>query len=594
MANWYVAAKKADFNRIGQKFDISPVLARIIRNRDIITEEEIGIFLHGTIQNLHSPFLLKDMDKAVEIIREKVKNGKKIRIIGDYDIDGVCSAYILEKGLKASGALVDTVIPHRIKDGYGLNNELIREAKAEEVDTIITCDNGIAAMEQIALGRELGMTIVVTDHHEVPYEEVFWEKRYFLPKADAVIDPKQEGCAYPYKGICGAVVAYKFIQAFFGLEALDFSVKSNGMEILQELFPFAAFATVGDVMELTGENRIFVKYGLLSMEKTENPGLKALILANGLSGSRLTPYHVGFVLGPCINATGRLDTAARALQLFRSEDEKEAAVLAGDLKALNDSRKDLTAKGLQEAVELVENTGLKEDHVLVVYLPECHESLAGIIAGRLREKYGKPVFVLTKGEEEVKGSGRSIEAFHMYDNMTKVKDLFLKYGGHKLAAGLSIKEERVEEFRKRINQVSCLTEKDFEETVHIDVPMPIAYSTMEFVRELEKLEPYGVGNKKPLFAEKNISFLRGRILGKSGNVLKCLVADERGYQMEAVYFGDTKKLLLEFEEQFGSSQVELLLQGQKNRIKAAIAYYPDINEFRGQKSLQLVITNYSF
>ncbi len=594
MANWYVAAKKADFNQIGEKFGISPVLARIIRNRDIITEEEIEVFLHGTIKDLYSPFLLKDMDKAVEIVREKINNGKKLRIIGDYDIDGVCSAYILEKGLKESGALVDTVIPHRIKDGYGLNDELIKEAKAAGVDTIITCDNGIAAMEQIALGKELGMTIVVTDHHEVPYEEDGGEKKYLLPEADAVIDPKQENCSYPYKGICGAVVAYKFIQAFYGLKALDFTEGGQRMQTLRELFCFAAFATIGDVMELTGENRILVKYGLLFMEKTENPGLKALILANGLAGSRLTPYHVGFVLGPCVNATGRLDTAERALQLFRTENEREAAQIAGDLKALNDSRKDLTAIGVQKAVEQVEHTDLKEDSVLVVYLPECHESLAGIIAGRLREKYGKPVFVLTKGEEEVKGSGRSIEAFHMYDNMTKVKDLFLKYGGHKLAAGLSMKEERIEEFRKRINQVSCLTEKDFEETVHIDVPMPIAYGTMEFVKELEKLEPYGVGNKKPLFAEKNISFLKGRLLGKDGNVLKCLLEDERGYRIEAVYFGDTKKLLEDFEERFGSGQVELFLKRQKNQIKATIAYYPDINEFRGQKSLQLVITNYCF
>ncbi|MBD5543672.1 MAG: single-stranded-DNA-specific exonuclease RecJ [Lachnospiraceae bacterium] len=594
MANWYVAAKKADFNQIAQKFGISPVLARIIRNRDIITEEEIEVFLHGTIKDLHSPFLLKDMDKAVEIIWEKVKNGRKIRIIGDYDIDGVCSAYILEKGLKESGALVDTVIPHRIRDGYGLNDELIKEAKAAGVDTILTCDNGIAAMEQIALAKELGMSIVVTDHHEVPYEEADGGKKYLLPKADAVIDPKQEDCPYPYKGICGAVVAYKFIQAFYGFRTLDFSEGGKGMETLQELFCFAAFATIGDVMELTGENRIFVKYGLPLMEKTENPGLKALILANGLAGSRLTPYHVGFVLGPCINATGRLDTAERALQLFASEDEREAAMIAGDLKAFNDSRKDLTAKGMEEAVKLVEGTDLKKDHVLVVYLPECHESLAGIIAGRLREKYGKPVFVLTKGEEEVKGSGRSIEAFHMYENMTKVKDLFLKYGGHKLAAGLSIKEERVEEFRERINGISCLTEKDFEETVHIDVPMPIAYGTMEFVRELRKLEPYGVGNKKPLFAEKNISFLRGRLLGKNGNVLKCMLEDERGYQVEAIYFGDTRQLLWDFEQQFGNSQVELFLHGKSNEIKAVIAYYPDINEFRGQKSLQLVIMNYSF
>lgn len=594
MANWFVAAKRADFNMIGEKFGISPVLARIIRNRDVITEEEIQLFLHGTIKELHSPFLLKDMEKAVSITKEKIKDGKKIRVIGDYDIDGVCASYILEKGLKEAGAVVDTVIPHRIKDGYGLNEELIREAYEAEVDTIITCDNGIAAKEQIALGKELGMTVIVTDHHEVPYTEENGERKYLLPEADAVIDPKQEDCHYPYEGICGAVVAYKFIQALYGQESLEFEKEGVEASVLKQLFPFTAFATIGDVMELTGENRIFVKHGLKAMEQTENKGLKSLILANGLSGGKLLPYHVGFVLGPCINATGRLDTAERALQLFSTEDEREAAVIAGDLKALNDSRKDLTVKGLEQAVSLVESTDLKNDNVLVVYLPECHESLAGIIAGRLREKYGKPSFVLTKGEEEVKGSGRSIDAFHMYEHMTQIKDLFLKYGGHKLAAGLSLKEEKVEEFRKRINQISNLTEKDFEETVHIDVPMPIAYCSMDFVKELEKLEPYGTGNKKPLFAEKNISFLSGKLLGKDGKVLKCLVADEKGYQMEAIYFGDTTKMLADLRDQFGEKQVDLFLKGYNNKVKLTIAYYPDINEFRGKKTLQIVITNYCF
>lgn len=594
MANWYVAAKKADFNLISQKFGISPVLARIIRNRDIITEEEIQKFLHGTIKDLYSPFLLKDMEKAVHVITEKVKNGKKIRIIGDYDIDGVCAAYILEKGLKDFGALADTVIPHRIKDGYGLNDELIKEAKEAGIDTIITCDNGIAAKEQIDLGKQLGMTIVVTDHHEVPYVEEEGIRQYLLPEADAVIDPKRMDCTYPYKGICGAVVAYKFIQALYGYESLDFEKDTKENQTLKQLFPFTAFATIGDVMELTDENRILVKYGLAAMEKTENPGLKSLIFINGLSGNKLSPYHVGFVLGPCINATGRLDTAARALQLFRTENEREAAIIAGDLKALNDSRKELTAKGLEKAVEMVEATDLKKDSVLVVYLPQCHESLAGIIAGRLREKYGKPSFVLTKGEEEVKGSGRSIEAFHMYEHMTEIKDLFLKYGGHKLAAGLSMKEERIEEFRKRINENSQLTEKDFQETVHIDVPMPIAYGSMDFVKELEKLEPYGTGNKKPLFAEKNISFLSGRLMGKNGKVLKCLVADERGYQIEAIYFGDTGRMLGDLQEQFGEKQVELFMKGRDNHIKLTIAYYPDINEYKGKKTLQLVITNYCF
>lgn len=594
MANWYVAAKKADFNQIGEKFGISPVLARIIRNRDIISEEEISLFLYGTIEQLHAPFLLKDMKKAVSIVKDKIQEGKKIRVIGDYDIDGVCASYILEKGLKEAGAIVDTVIPHRIKDGYGLNEELIKEAYEAGIDTIITCDNGIAAREQIALGKELGMTLIVTDHHEVPYTEENGIRQYLLPEADAVVDPKQEDCSYPYKGICGAVVTYKFIQALYGYDVLDFKEQKKESKVLKEMFPFAAFATIGDVMELTDENRILVKYGLTAMEQTENKGLRALLLVNGLSDSKLSPYHVGFVLGPCINATGRLDTAQRALQLFSTEDEREAAVIAGDLKALNDSRKDLTVKGLEEAVNLVETTDLKNDSVLVVYLPQCHESLAGIIAGRLREKYGKPSFVLTKGEEEVKGSGRSIEAFHMYEHMTQIKEVFTKYGGHKLAAGLSLKEENIEIFRKKINEGSQLTEKDFEETVHIDVPMPIAYSSMDFVNELKKLEPYGTGNKKPLFAEKNISLLSGKLLGKDKKVLKCLVADEKGNQLEAIYFGDTKKLLEDLEEQFGKEQVDLFLKGYNNHIKITIAYYPDINEFRGKKTLQIVITNYCF
>lgn len=594
MANWYVAAKKADFNLIGERFGISPVLARIIRNRDLITEKEIERFLNGTIKELYSPFLLKDMEKGITIVKEKIREGKKLRIIGDYDIDGVCASYILETGLKEAGAVMDTVIPHRIKDGYGLNDELINEAYKAGVDTIITCDNGIAAEEQIALAKSQGMTVIVTDHHEVPYKETEEGRVYLLPKADAVINPKQKECAYPYKGICGAVVAYKFIQALFGRESLSFNEETKEADILKKLFPFTAFATVGDVMELTDENRIFVKYGLLEMEQTANKGLRALMMVNGLGQSTLTPYHIGFVLGPCINATGRLDTAERALQLFGTEDEREAARIAGDLKALNDSRKDLTRQGFLQAVEIVESTGLKEDDVLVVYLAECHESLAGIIAGRLREKYGKPSFVLTRGETEIKGSGRSIDAFHMYEHMTQIEDVFLKYGGHKLAAGLSLKEERVEEFRERINKTSQLKKEDFEETIHIDVPMPIAYCTPSFVRELERLKPYGNGNKKPLFAEKGISILKGRLLGKEGKVLKCFVADARGYQAEAVYFGDTTKMLGDFSEKFGEKQVEAFLKGYNNNIRLTIAYYPEWNEFRGKKTLQLVITNYCF
>jgi single-stranded-DNA-specific exonuclease len=589
-----VAAKKADFNAIAQKYGITPVLARIIRNRDVIEDKDIDKFLNGTINDLYSPYLLKDIELSVDIILGKIAEGKHIRIIGDYDIDGICSTYILYKGLTYCGARVDYAIPHRIRDGYGLNEQLIKEAYDEGTDTVLTCDNGIAAYDQIEYANTLGMTVVITDHHEVPYEEIDGVRRYKVPNARAVIDPKQEDCHYPFPEICGAVVAYKLVLALIAkYDNLQWE-KVMQSELGLELMELAAFATIGDVMELKDENRIIVKTGLELMRNTRNKGIKALMQVTGIEPANLKPYSIGFVLGPCINATGRLDTALNALELFKAEDTDKAAVIAGDLKAMNDDRKDLTLKGTDEAIDLIENSDLKNDKVLVVYLPKVHESLAGIIAGRIREKYTKPTFVLTNAEEGVKGSGRSIDAFHMYDEMTKCNELFTKYGGHKLAAGLSLKAENVDLFRQRINENCTLTEEDFQEKVLIDVPMPMDYASMDFIEELDKLEPFGNGNPKPLFAQKNVTFLHGQILGANKNVGKYTVATETGREYEMMYFGDLEALNRMIEDKFGTTALDSLYKygSRNNGIKLSVVYYPEINEFRGNRKVQIVMKYY--
>ncbi|MBQ4537632.1 MAG: single-stranded-DNA-specific exonuclease RecJ [Lachnospiraceae bacterium] len=592
MAKWMIAAKKADFNKIAQDYGITPVLARIMRNRDVTSDEDIRKFLQGTPEDLHSPFLLKDIDKATRILQEKIEKKLPIRIIGDYDVDGICSTYILLLGLKKLNACVDRVIPHRIKDGYGLNDSLIEDAYQDGIDTIVTCDNGIAAASQIAMAGEKNMTVVVTDHHEVPYEETENGRCYILPKAAAVVDPKREDCPYPFKGICGAVVALKLVLA---LHEKSGRSKQETEQILNELLPFAALATVCDVMELMDENRIIVKYGLAGMLKTSNLGLRALLKANGIEEKEITPYHAGFILGPCLNATGRLDTAARALSLFETDKWQEAVTIAEDLKTLNDSRKKMTEDGVAAAVSMVEESNLQKDKVLVVYLPECHESLAGIIAGKVREKFGKPAFVLTKGEEGIKGSGRSIEAYDMYEEMTACKELFSKYGGHKMAAGLSFAgEEEMNLFRKRINESCKLTEEDFEEIVHIDVPMPLSYANRDFIKELSLLEPFGVGNKKPLFAQKNVRLISGRILGKNKNVGKYTIADETGRSYEMIFFGDMEKWHDFLHERFGQPAVDALYQNRNmsEEMYITMAYYPDLNYFAGRESVQIVMQHY--
>ena len=595
MAKWMVAAKRADFEQIAKKYQITPVLARLLRNREINSDEEIRRFLQGDMSDLNDPLTMKDMEKAAGIICGKIRQGKKIRVIGDYDVDGICSSYLLKKGILSLGGRVDVVIPHRMKDGYGLNESLIEEAFGDGVDTIITCDNGIAAAPQIKLAKEKGMTVVVTDHHEVPYEETEAGKKYLLPEADAVVDPKQPACEYPFKQICGAVVAGKLVHVLLTLfKENDLDCKEK-QELQEELLIFGALATVCDVMELRDENRIIVKEGLKRMAETSNLGLKALLMVNGIEGKELSPYHAGFIIGPCLNASGRLDTARRALELFECMDFKDAVTIAEDLKSLNDSRKVMTEEGVKAAVCQVETTDIGKDRVLVIYLPDCHESLAGIVAGRIREKYGKPTFVLTRGEEGIKGSGRSIENYSMYEEMCACKELFTKYGGHKMAAGLSLSDEQsVDLFRKRLNENCRLTDEDFEEILHIDVAMPLAYADLTFIHELSRLAPFGVGNPRPLFARKGISLLSGKKLGKGKKVGKYRIADENGRTYEMIYFGDGERLDGFLTERYGEKAVaELYGRGvTEGTILISMAYYPDINCFGGRETIQIIMQDY--
>lgn len=566
-----VAAKRADFKGIGERFGIDQVTARIIRNRDVIGEKAIEKYLHGSRKDFYSPWLLKDMEKAVAILQEKIKNRNRIRIIGDYDIDGVMSTYILLESLRGLGCDVDMMIPNRITDGYGINEHLIEQAWQEGRDTIITCDNGIAAVTQIRKAKDLGMTVIVTDHHEVPFEDLEGGRKEILPPADAIVNPKQKACSYPFAGLCGAVVAMKVMEALYEKMAPE-------VDLVDKMLPFAGIATIGDVMDLQDENRILVKEGLQRLHHTTNLGLQELIRVNNLEPENISPYHIGFILGPCLNASGRLDTAKRALQLLLADSREEAAVLAGDLKNLNESRKEMTAQGLEKAIEQVESTSMMEDTVLVVFLPECHESLAGIIAGRLRERYHKPSFVLTRGEEGVKGSGRSIESYSMYEKLCECKEYLTKFGGHPMAAGLSLEEENVERFRRKLNEQSGLTEEDLVEKVTIDVPMPIHYIRKDLVQELSLLEPFGKGNEKPLFAQKNLWISQMRVFGKNRNVVKMRLTDENGYPMDGVYFGNGD----EFAE-----------EGRGKR-KISIVYYPDINMYQGRESLQVIIRHYQF
>ena len=561
MEKWVVAAKRADFNRIAQDFSIDPVLARLIRNRDIIGNDQIQTYLYGNKDQLYSPWLMKDMRKAVDILRKKIRDHARIRVIGDYDIDGVMSTFILETGLRRVGADVDVMIPNRITDGYGLNEQLILKAKEDERDTIVTCDNGISAFEQIKKAKDLGMTVIVTDHHEL--------LDGMIPDADAVINPKQQDCTYPFSGLCGAGVAYKLIAALY-------ETCGVGKDETEAFLEYSAFATVGDVMDLVGENRIIVKEGLKQLHHTGNRGLRELMRVNELQPEAVSAYHIGYVLGPCMNASGRLDTAKRALELLRSSNREDAARLAGDLKNLNESRKAMTLQGVELAVEQVEKNGINEDKVYVIYLPECHESLAGIIAGRIREMYYHPVFVLTKGEDGIKGSGRSIESYHMFDAMARCREVFTHFGGHKMAAGLSLREEDIPKMRSRLNETCELENGDFMEKITIDVPMPFSYITKELIGQLTLLEPFGKGNTKPVFAQKNIHVLNHRIIGKNRNVLSMKLDDGMGRVIDGICFQNAEEL------------EERILSGKS----VAVTYYPAINEYQGRETLQVVISHF--
>lgn len=569
MEKWMVYNKKADFQKIGSEFGIDPVIARLIRNRDIQDMKEIRSYLYGTLAEIPSPWKMKDMERAVQILQKKITQKKKIRIIGDYDIDGVTATCILLKGLKRLNANVDTYIPDRVKDGYGMHEQLIDKALEDGIDTILTCDNGIAAAAEIEYAKKEGLTVIVTDHHDIPFRDTEDGRIWIIPKADAVVNPKQNDCLYPNKNICGAVVAWKLIWALYERLGID-------SDEIWDFLELAAIATVGDVMDLQGENRIIVKEGLKKLSSTSSEGLKALICVNNLEGAEITAYHVGFVIGPCINASGRLDTAARSLELLLADNMEDAMKLADDLYDLNQSRKAMTEQGKEQASQSIEENNLGKDRVLVVYLPDCHESLAGIIAGRIREAYNKPVFVLTKGADGVKGSGRSIEAYSMYEELVKCSDLLTQFGGHPMAAGLSMEEKNVELFRRRLNDNCTLTEQELIPKIMIDVPMPISYLSKKLTEQLKVLEPFGKGNSKPLFAQKNLRAVGIRVFGRNRNVAKMLLIDENGIKMDAVYFGEAQEFV-DFVQAHDT---------------ISVTYYPEINVFQGRENLQVVIKNY--
>ena len=587
MEQWILMTKRADFNTIATRFQISPVLARLLRNRDIISDEEISSYLFGSLEDLPSPYLLKDVEKAADIILQKIREGKKIRIISDYDVDGISSNYILWRGLGRCGACVDYRIPDRVEDGYGINEHLIRQAKEDGCDTILTCDNGIAAIEQVQYAKESGMTVVITDHHDIPYEMEGENKIYHIPDADAVVNPKQEDSSYPNREICGAVVCYKLMEVMYRKAGIASSE-------IRTFLPLAALATVCDVMPLRGENRILVKEGIKRMYDTQIVGLRALLEVTGTLGKKITSHTLGFILGPCINASGRLKTAQDAMELLTCQTREEAIIKAGELVDLNNTRKEMTQKGVEEAISYLEEKKYYKDKVLVIYLPECHESIAGIIAGRVKEHYNKPVFVLTRSKDGVKGSGRSIEAYHMFQEMTRVKDLFVKYGGHPMAAGLTMEEGRIDELRRRLNENTSLEDSDFVEKIHIDVAVPFSYLSEDFVKELSLLEPFGKGNEKPLFAQKDLHVSSLRVLGTSGRCTKLYVYDQSGYGMETLYFGESEEFLKEIEEKYGKEELNRLKKGLPASVQMHITYYPQINEWRGTRSIQVVIQNYRF
>lgn len=593
MEKWVVKNKKADFAKIMEKYQVSEILARLMVNRGHETEDEIDQFLSNDLSGLYPPDSMKDILLAVDIIERKIKEKQSIRIVGDYDVDGVISTYVLYKALRRVGALVDYEIPDRIKDGYGVNLHIIEAANQDGVDTIITCDNGISAIDQVAYAKELGMTVIITDHHDIMFTkeesvvngETVEKIVHHIPMADAVVNPKQEDCQYPNKGLCGAAVAFKFITALYQ----RFHIPDSEV---RDFIQYIAIATVCDVMDLVGENRIIVKNGLRQMATTDNYGLRALIDVNGIHIDQMSAYHLGFVIGPCLNAGGRLESAKLGLKMLLAENSKDAFDLAVELKALNDKRKELTIKGTQQAIEIVETSTLKDDIVLVVYLPDCHESLAGIIAGRLKEKYYKPAIVLTKAEHGVKGSARSIPEYNIYEELTKCKEYLLKFGGHPMAAGLSLEEEKIDAFRTALNENTVLTKEDIIPKVSIDIVLPLGYINESMIEELEKLEPFGKGNSKPIFAERNLRILKANIIGKNANVLKMKVCNDYGRTMDALYFGDIPQFTSYVIDKFSKTEYDNMMSGRENEVRLSVIYYPSINEYAGNRTTQIILQSY--
>ena len=597
MSDWMIAHRGGDFTAIAEQCHISPILARIIRNRGVIGPAATDVFLNGTTADLRDPHLIPGMDGAVKIIRNSISSGDRMRIIGDYDVDGICSAYILLSGLKSAGGDVDAILPDRIKDGYGLNVDMIERAGEDGVKTVITCDNGIAATDAVNRAKELGMTVVVTDHHEIPS---------VLPDADAIVEPKLRDdttgeITYQFPDICGAVVAWKLIEAVRGISNEEAGVRGSEM---YEAMAFAAIATVCDIMPLMDENRIIVRYGLRAAAETSNPGLRALIRVNGLEGKELSGYHAGFVIGPCLNASGRLDSAERALRLFGVSDSnagQDAEEEAGELKALNDSRKSMQTTGIAEAQTMITSGDFLKDNIIVIVIKDLHQSLAGIVAGKIKEEYNRPTFVLTASGEDgiLKGSGRSIDAYDMYEGMTECSGLLLKFGGHRMAGGLSIKEENVDEFRQRLNSNCGLTSDDMKKVEHLDMELAAHCVTNELTDELAKLEPCGNGNKPPVFACRNMGIESARILGQSGNAVKFDLRDEGGTAFEGIWFGKSGALAKSFDEFYGDGTFEALTSsygahGTAGAIRANLAYQPRINSFRGRDTLQLQIKDFRF
>ncbi len=584
---WRLYAKKADFAAISKAYGINQVTARIMRNRGVETKEEIESYLKGDLDYLSDPALMKDADKAASLLEAAIANNELIAISSDFDNDGIFSGLLLKEAIIELGGRAAIFTPNRVMEGYGVNSRIVEEANAKGASVLLTCDNGIAAFEAIDEAKKLGMTVIVTDHHEVPFEEHDGKKAYLLPKADAIVDPKQEDCAYPFKSLCGTGVAYQLMTLLFRRMKRTMS--------RQEIFlQYTAIATVADVMELVGENRILVRKGLSYLNHTNHIGLRALMEVCGITPEQVRAYHIGFILGPCFNAAGRLDTIVHALALLESKEYDQALALAGELWAMNEERKELTRVGTERAVELIEHATWKDERVYLVYIKDCHESVAGIIAGRLRERYYRPVLVFTDASEEgqIKASGRSIDDYDMFTELSAFRSLFLRFGGHKMAAGLTMEKKNLETLRDGLNARCTLTQTQLMPLVMIDAAMPLGYISEEVIADLEKLEPFGRANEKPLFAQQHLSVLRLSRIGKNRNVVKMSVMGPEGIIMDALYFGDTDVFFDFLEEEYGRDNVAAALRGMRNTIDIGVTYYPQINEFQGKRSLQIVIQNY--